>query len=80
MTWRHFNALGVVVATALWALAEPLGWVHSVVLVNRLSFAALIISFVAAWRADVPTQDDDTEDSSKTGRGGAKGGRVRRPR
>lgn len=55
LSWKNFNAFGVVAACLLWAVAEPLGWVHSVVLVNRLSFAALIVAFIAAWRSDVPT-------------------------
>lgn len=35
-----------------WAAATIFGWVKSVELVSHLSFLALVLSFLASWRAD----------------------------
>lgn len=56
MTWRTFNAVGVVLAIALWVVATSLDWIASVRFVSHVSMLALVVCFVAAWRADVPTR------------------------
>lgn len=56
MTWRKLNAVGAAVSVAIWAVATWLGWIDSVAFVSHISMLALVVSFVAAWRADVPVQ------------------------
>lgn len=46
--------LGAVASCLLWAAAIPTGWIYSVAFISHISMAALVISFVAAWRADEP--------------------------
>lgn len=53
--WRRINAIGVVVSTILWGVATYTDWVNSVRFISHISMATMIFTFVAAWRADVPT-------------------------
>lgn len=51
-TWRWISLAGIFAMLGLWAAAIVFGWVHSVVLVNHLSFASLVVAFGAMWRSD----------------------------
>lgn len=55
MSWRKASLAGAVLMTLSWPIAEATGQIESVALVNRVSFLTAIFTFVAAWRADVPT-------------------------
>ena len=51
--------MGAIVTIILWISVELLGLIHSVALVNRISMLTLAITFIAGWRADVPTPKED---------------------
>jgi hypothetical protein len=59
VSWRRFNAT----ATAVWLVMIPVAvvthWVESVVFVSAISLYANVASHLAAWRADVPTEEED---------------------
>ena len=58
MTWRKVN----LAATLLWLAVIPVayfsGWLKSVVFVSAISLYANVASHLAAWRSDVPNQDE----------------------
>jgi uncharacterized membrane protein YhaH (DUF805 family) len=58
MTWRRANFWLAVV----WALMIPVsvatGWIYSLAFISAASIYANVASHVAAWRADVPLDDD----------------------
>src|SRR5439155_11952450 len=58
MTWRRINAA----LTLIWMFVIPLaiitGWIYSVAFVSAISLYANVASHLAAWRADVPNEDD----------------------
>lgn len=58
--WRRISFAGAVVAAGAWVAVEATGLIGSVAVVNRISFLALVWSFVTSWRADVPAEDEDT--------------------
>lgn len=45
-----------------WALMVPVavstGWIYSIAFISAASIYANFISHIAAWRADVPNQED----------------------
>jgi hypothetical protein len=55
LTWRNLNALGAFVSTLLWGFATWTNWIASVKFVSHVSMLTMIFTFIAAWRADVPT-------------------------
>lgn len=55
MSWRRFNAAGVVFSVLVWIVATITGIISSVAFVSHVSLLALALAFVAAWRSDVPT-------------------------
>jgi hypothetical protein len=55
MTWKRLNAAGALAMALLWAIAIPLGWINSIALVSHVTMLTAVFTFVAAWRADVPT-------------------------
>lgn len=57
MSWRNINAVGAVVSLILWGVATWTDWINSVRFVSHISMLALVISFIAAWRADVPDKE-----------------------
>lgn len=58
-TWRKTNALGAITSCLLWGLATYTDWVNSVRFISHISMATMVFTFVAAWRADVPTKRGD---------------------
>jgi len=44
-------------SVVVWVVASMLGWINSVAFVSHMSMLALVVSFIAAWRADV--EDDE---------------------
>lgn len=54
VSWRRTSAVFAVVSCFAWLATELTGRITSIAIVNRISFLALIWTFVAAWRADVP--------------------------
>lgn len=59
MTWRNLNAAGAALTVALWAVATDTDWINSVRFVSHISMLTLVITFVAAWRADVPDNEQE---------------------
>lgn len=57
--WRGFNLVGAIVSCFLWAFATWNGWIDSVQFVSHVSMLALVVSFIAAWRADVPIVEEE---------------------
>jgi hypothetical protein len=55
-TWRNINAVGALVSTVLWGVATYTDWVNSVRFISHISMITMIFTFIAAWRADVPTK------------------------
>lgn len=55
--WRKLNAVGAIISTILWGFATWVGWINSVAFVSHISMLALVVSFIAAWRADVPDKE-----------------------
>ena len=58
MSGRKFTAVRVGLYVILTPVAFWMGWLRSVTFVSLLSIWALVESAVAAWRADVPTEDE----------------------
>lgn len=63
LTWRTLNALGAGLSAVLWFIASLTGWVNSVAFISHISMATMIFTFIAAWRADVPTREEDEIDN-----------------
>ena len=64
-TWRNINAIGALLSTVLWGVATWTGWVSSVKFISHISMATMIFTFIAAWRADVPTEEEpNTEEGN----------------
>lgn len=59
MNWKRVNAAGAGLSATLWAYAEFSGDINSVAFVSRISMVTMIFTFIAAWRADVPTEGED---------------------
>lgn len=57
-SWRTLNFVGAIVSTILWGLAVWMDWINSVAFVSHVSMLALVVSFIAAWRADVPDKEE----------------------
>lgn len=57
ISWRNINAVGAILSLVLWGIATWTDWINSVRFVSHISMLALVISFVAAWRADVPDEE-----------------------
>jgi hypothetical protein len=55
-TWRNINATGAALSTLLWGLATWTDWIASVRFVSHISMITMIFTFIAGWRADVPTK------------------------
>jgi hypothetical protein len=62
MIWRKISGCGVILALILWGVATYFDWVNSVRFVSHLSLLAIVLSFLAAWRADVPTKSEDQQE------------------
>lgn len=54
---RRFNAALTMVWLAMCPIALATGWIYSVAFVSLVSIYANAVSHLAAWRADVPTED-----------------------
>lgn len=61
MTWRKANAVGAFLSCLLWGFATWNGWINSVAFVSHMSMLALVVSFIAAWRADVPDKEGEID-------------------
>lgn len=75
MTWRAANAalaIGSAVAlafcVALWIAATVGGFIGSTTFIGHVSMLALVLAsasmvsgYLAAWRSDVPTDEDDED-------------------
>jgi hypothetical protein len=59
MAWRRFNAFGGAFSAVLWVVATYTGWVNTIWFISHVTMATAVCTFVAAWRADVPVDDDD---------------------
>lgn len=57
MSWRKFNAIMALLSCLLWGFATWVGWINSVAFVSHMSMLALVASFIAGWRADVPDKE-----------------------
>lgn len=57
MTWPNLNAAGAAASLLLWIAATATDWINSVRFVSHISMLALVFTFVAAWRADVPDNE-----------------------
>lgn len=56
--WRNFNASGAVISALLWIVATDTNWISSIKFLSHISMATMVFTFVAAWRADVPTDEE----------------------
>ncbi len=54
-TWRNINLIGAILSAILWVVAIDTDWIASTKFVSHVSMLTMIFTFVAAWRADVPT-------------------------
>lgn len=57
LSWRNLNAIGAALSVGVWVIATVVDWIHSVAFVSHISMLALVVSFIAAWRADVPDKE-----------------------
>lgn len=57
--WRKLNAVGAALSCVLWVVASLTGWVSSVNFVSHISMLTMVFTFVAAWRADVPDEEEE---------------------
>jgi hypothetical protein len=58
VSWRKVN----LALTIVWAIMIPIsvvtGWINVVAFVSAISLYANVVSHLAAWRADVPTEEE----------------------
>lgn len=65
MTPRHTRAAAAIclgISIVLWPIAHLTGWIHSVVFVNELSLAAIVLgclTWFIASHLDVKREDED---------------------
>jgi hypothetical protein len=61
MIWRKIN----LALTCVWVVMIPLsimtGWIYSVAFVSAISLYANVASHLAAWRADVPDEGQESK-------------------
>jgi hypothetical protein len=58
VSWRRLNLLLAIAWGALIPIAVAAGWIYSIAFISAASIYANVASHVAAWRADVPTNDE----------------------
>ena len=63
-SWKYLNLFGAIASLALWGVATFTGWINSVAFVSHISMLALVISFIAAWRADTYTPPPGEENEN----------------
>jgi hypothetical protein len=54
---RNINMFSAAASCVLWGIATYTDWVAATRFISHISMANLVITFVAAWRADVPTKE-----------------------
>lgn len=60
-SWRKANAAMALLSCILWGFATWVGWINSVAFVSHMSMLALVASFIAGWRADVPDKEGEID-------------------
>lgn len=58
-SWRLVNLILSVIWTAMIPISILTGWLYSLAFISAVSIYANIASHIAAWRADVPTPEDE---------------------
>lgn len=54
MSFRMFNGLLVPGSLVLWGASTYWGFIGNTAFIGHISMAAIVLSAMAAWRADVP--------------------------
>jgi hypothetical protein len=65
VSWRLTNLILTVVWLGMIPVAIATGWIYSIAFISAASIYANVASHLAAWRADVPIEDDISSSSRK---------------
>lgn len=60
--WRAIAGAALAISVVLWPIAHVTGWIHSVVFVNELSLASIVLgclTWVVASHLDVKRSEED---------------------
>jgi hypothetical protein len=58
VNWRRLNLLLAIAWGVMIPVSVATGWIYSIAFISAASIYANVASHVAAWRADVPTDDE----------------------
>lgn len=61
MSWRKVNFWAAVAWAAVVPVAHVVGLIHNLTFISDISLYAIIVSHIAAWRADVPDTQEEEE-------------------